>query len=126
MKNNLSFQVVNVRRAMLIIYQLLRFLEHILNKESRIVKWVKLILQNVFGALFVKIYVIQITILGDNYINFQTEKQDLIELGVVFLILGALSYLHKSFSEENRINNSIIAGITASFIIDLKTFLVFL
>lgn len=107
------------------IYGLLKLVKFLLKKENGIVSFLKLILQNLFAWAFVKFFIIYITILGDNYINFIAEKQDLIDLLKTTIILGVLSYLHETYAYEDKIDKSIIAGIVASVLVDIKMFLVF-
>lgn len=110
---------------MAIFIVLLKGLKLLFKKENGIVSFLKLILQNLLAWAFVKFFIIYITILGDNYINFLNEKQDIIDLMQITIILGVLCYLHETYASENKIDKSIVAGIVASVLVDIKVFLVF-
>ena len=65
---------------MAIFIMLLKGFSVLLRLDNGYVNYIRLILQSILSGLFVKFFVIYITILEDNYINFLAEKQELIQL----------------------------------------------
>lgn len=110
---------------MSIIFFLLNSLKKFLELNNGFINYLKLILQSMLGGLFVKFFIIYLTILKDNYISFLTERQDLIQLCYVFIFLSILSYLQDSFVDRNTTNALVVPGIIGSIILDLDKFLVF-
>lgn len=107
---------------MLIIYQILKQIKHLLTIKNRIVNYINLILQNVFASLFVKFYAIYLTILGDNYISFYLESQEILSLMIIFIFIGILSYLHDSFVNKDKVIESIAPGIIGGILVDSHIF----
>ena len=109
---------------MAIFIVLLKGLKVLLRLDNGYVNYVRLILQGILGGLFVKFFVIYLTILEDNYINFLTEKQELIQLMYVTVFLLILSYLQDSFVDRKATNMLIVPGIIGSVILDIDKFMV--
>ncbi len=107
------------------VFIILKLLKFILSKEKGFIKFVNLVLQNVFGGIYVKFFETLLIILGDNYINFLTEKQDSIDLMFYFCLFGCMTFLYKTFMKNSFEIDTIIPGIVASVIMDFKMFLVF-
>ncbi len=109
---------------MAIFIVLLKGLRVFLELNNEYVNYLRLILQGILGGLFVKFFVIYLTILEDNYINFLTEKQDLIQLMYVTVFLLILSYLQDSFVDRKLTNTIIVPGIIGSIILDIDKFMI--
>lgn len=109
---------------MAIFIVLLKGLKVLLGLDNGYVNYLRLILQGILGSLFVKFFVIYLIILEDNYINFLTEKQELIQLMYVTVFLSILSYLQDSFVDRKSTNMLIVPGIIGSVILDIDKFMV--